>query len=305
MRKRGVRFLVGLLWATSAVWANEIGRAAQVEESRGAARELKVKMVEQINADRRAAGLGAVQYSEALSAAADAHCFDMLRGKYASHWNQEGWKPYVRYAQAGIQDTTAENLYSLRQTNFAASQEEVWQAMENGHRSFMEEKAPNDGHRRSILEPRHQRVGIGLAFDSSGLRMIEVFGERFADLKPLPFLAKLKDRLYVEGLMQSRVYSLSAVSVYYEPLPAKMSRLELQQTGAYGLPEEEEVERPKREGRIYVDGSTGTVSVDDTGRFWAPLRFWKGQPGIYTVVVWLQGKGDKAFVGVQTSVMVE
>ncbi len=80
---------------------------------REAPRDVKLRLVEQINADRQAAGLDAVEFSEELSKAADAHCQEMLAEDYTSHWNRAGWKPYLRYAQAGIRDATSENIHSV------------------------------------------------------------------------------------------------------------------------------------------------------------------------------------------------
>jgi uncharacterized protein YkwD len=52
--------------------------------------EWRLRMVEMVNADRKAAGLSKVEYSEELSQVADAHCCDMIHSNYASHRNREG-----------------------------------------------------------------------------------------------------------------------------------------------------------------------------------------------------------------------
>ncbi|MBI3406556.1 MAG: hypothetical protein HY046_13975, partial [Acidobacteria bacterium] len=267
--------------------------------------EQKKKLVSVINHDRAAARLTPVEYSEELSAAADQQCQEMLREQYASHWNMAGWKPYLRYSQAGISDSTAENLFSLRHSNFPATDDEVWLAMETGHRGFMAERPPADGHRQAVLGPMHQRVGIGLAFDRTGLRMIEVFGTRLAEIAPGPKRARVKAQLRVEGFIPNSEYSLFAISVFYEPLPAAMSRLELQSTGSYSFPEQEQIERVRREGRMYVDGTEGIIEINAMGRFSMPLRLWRNQPGVYTVAVWVSRKGGKAFIGASRSIIVE
>lgn len=271
-------------------------------EIRVAPREMRLQLVEMINADRVAAGLPAVEYSDELSEAADGHCREMLENDYASHWNRAGWKPYLRYAAGGIRDATSENIHAFWSTDFR--EEQVWQYMAEGHRGFMGEQPPNDGHRRSILDARHTHVGIGVAYDGGGLRMIELFGGRYAELKPVPLRAGLKDNLTVAGRLLRGTDRLLGIAVYYEPLPRTMNRAELRDTFSYSLPQEERMDRPRLTSGRYVDGSTGTVNV--SGRsFQMPLIFWKDKPGLYTIAVWIDPGRKPAFIGALTSVIAE
>ncbi|MCL4524409.1 MAG: CAP domain-containing protein [Acidobacteria bacterium] len=279
-----------------------LAQAAPADTSR----ELKLRLVEEINRDRQAAGLQPVEYSEELSRAADAHCREMLREGYASHWNLAGLKPYMRYAAAGIGDFTSENVWSLWRSNLDTAPASVWKEVLAGHRSFMAERPPYDGHRRSILTARHTRVGIGLAFDRFGVRLIEVFGARNAELKPLPARATLADKLRIEGRIADRNLKLFGVAIYYEPLPQPMYRQDLAQTQSYGLPEEHEMELPRLGNGMYSNGSAGSIDTDPAGEFSMPLRFWKKLPGVYTIGVWVQEKSAKeALLGAMTSVVVE
>lgn len=269
-------------------------------------RELKLRLLQEINRDRGAAGLRPVEYSEELASAADAHCNEMLRDGYASHWNRAGWKPYMRYAVAGIRSFTSENIWSLWTTNLNTAPASLWNEILAGHRSFMAERPPNDGHRQSILNPRQTHVGIGLAFDVRGIRLVELFGAGYAELQPLPSRATLQDKLRIEGQITNRNFKLSGVGVYYEPLPQPMFRQDLRETGSYGLPEEHEMERVRLSEARYIDGSQGSIQLEEAGRFSLPLRFWKKLPGVYTIVVWIHESGsNKAFLGAMNSVFVE
>ena len=269
-------------------------------------RELRLRLIEEINRDRRAAGVQPVELSEELSRAADEHCQEMLREDYISHWDRAGRKPYMRYALAGITDFTSENIWSLWSSGLDTSTGELWKQLLAGHRSFMSERPPADGHRQSILAPHHTRVGIGLAFDRHGIRLIEVFAVRYAELNRLPAQATLQDKLKIEGRITEATLNLFAVAIYYEPLPRPMSREELRATYAYSLPEEESMQRPWREDSLYADGTEGTVFFGDEGKFYLAFPFWKKAPGVYTVGVWLQDKrGGKPFLGAMTSVFVE
>ncbi|MGH9815582.1 MAG: CAP domain-containing protein [Candidatus Acidiferrales bacterium] len=278
-------------------------KPAPASELRAAPRELRLRLLEVINSDRRAAGAGPVQYSDVLAKAADAHCREMLAGDYASHWDRNGWKPYMRYSAAGIRDSTSENVHAMWTTHFR--EDKLWDYLLEGHRGFMAEQPPNDGHRRSVLEPRHTHVGVGVAYNGSGLRMVVVFSGRYAQLDPLPLRAKLKDRLTVRGRLLRPSDRLLGISVFYEPLPKPMSRAELAVTFSYGLPSDERMERPRLgPGRRYMDGTRGSVSI--AGRqYEAPLSLWKGKPGVYTVAVWVKPGKEDAFIGAAASIIVE
>ena len=276
-------------------------------ENDGSAPErMKQRLLEQINRDRAAEGRAAVAYSEPLSRAADLHCREMLEQDYMSHWNIAGWKPYLRYSAAGVTDSTQENVSSLWSTHFDRDESQVWNSLLAAHRSFLAERPPNDGHRRSILEPRHTHAGIGIAFDDHGMRLVEVFGARYAELEPLPMRATLRDALMMRGRVLNLSHELMGVGVYYEPLPRPMSRADLKLTGSYSLPNEDQMERPELSQGMYSDGSVGTVQVDRFGKFSARISFWKSKPGVYTAVVWLRERGRReGFMGASWSVIVE
>lgn len=282
-----------------------LGLSAQSVPTAEAPLEHRLQLVAQINQDRREAGVPPVEYSAELARAAAAHCQEMLREGYMSHWDRAGRKPYLRYSQAGIRDATQENVWSLWQTNFDTSAYGVRQAMREAHRSFMAEQPPFDGHRRSVLDPRHTHVGIGVAYDARGMRLVELFAARYVALEPVAERARLRDFLTVEGRVLEGGVELYAVSVYYEPLPQPMTPEELRATGSYGLPSEEQIERLGLSDMRYLDGTMGTIAVDAKRRFRMPLRFWKGKPGVYTVAVWVREGGRKPFIGAMTAVVVE
>lgn len=266
---------------------------------------LKHRLVEEINKSRAEAKLPPVSYAEDLSRVADEHCREMVREGYVSHWNRAGLKPYMRYTLAGITDATEENVWSLWKTDLDTSPEGLWREILAGHRSFLAEQPPNDGHRRSVLGPRHTHVGIGIAYDRQGLRLVEVFGARYAKLKALPQRVALKKTLELEGRRLDPRLDVFGVSLFFEPFPQPMTLEQLKATGAYGLPDEERLFRKRVFGEHYADGSVGTVLVFPDGLFLTPLRFWKGQPGSYTVAVWLREreKGEP-FIGAMTTVFV-
>jgi hypothetical protein len=269
--------------------------------------EVRQLVVARINRDRAAAGLKSVVYAAELSAAADQHAEEMLQGEYSSHWSRAGWKPYMRYARAGIRDATAENVAAYWCTgcdfNVPRLRVEALQA----HQRFMDEQPPLDGHRQSILDPTHTHVGIGLAFNQNGFRMIELFAARYVELDPLPLAARLNQNFRVSGRVRAKGFELMSISIFYEPLPKPMSLAQLKATYSYGLPDEERIERPSLAGtfRRYTDGTLGTVEMGAGGAFQVPLVFWKQQPGVYTVAVWVRREKAPALIAATWSIFVE
>ena len=266
-----------------------------------------MRIVEQINKDRAAHGLKPVEYAPELSRAADAHCEEMLREAYSSHWNREGLKPYMRYSRAGIRDNTSENVAAYWCTGCNVNLQKLLPEALGSHRRFMEEQPPLDGHRKSILEPAHTHVGIGLAYNETGFRMIELFADRYATLDELPQAARLNQNFRVSGRVTAKGYELMAVSVFYEPLPQPMTLAQLKATYSYSLPDEERVERPSLVGtaRRYTDGTLGSVRMDAGGRFEVPLLFWKQRPGVYTVAVWVRRGREPAFIAATWAMLVK
>lgn len=295
------RLLHSFLVFVAALGALTAGELSRV--SSGVPIEFKRQLHEQINRDRLLAQRQPVQFSPELSAAADAHCREMLEHGYVSHWNRAGWRPYLRYAQAGVTDYTAENVWGLQHSDFDPSPEHLLETMFAAHRSFMAEVPPNDGHRRSILDSNHTHVGIGVAYGPLGMRLIEVFGGRYAELEPLPAQTRLRDSITLRGRVLPGV-SLLGIAVFYEPLPRPMSLLELAATSSYSLPEEERTFYTMSSNRLPGPADSYRIQQLPGGRFLFPVSFWKGRPGVYTVGVWVTRDGQNGFLGALTATFV-
>jgi hypothetical protein len=269
-------------------------------------RDTKLRLLELINEDRGRAGLAPVEFSDELSRLADEHCREMLHDGYTSHWDRAGRKPYVRYAAAGLSAYTSENISAVWETSFATDRANLWENIRYAHKLFLAETPPNDGHRRSILDSRNMLAGIGVSYNNWGMRLIEVFATKNVELEPLPLRATLEDQIRIRGRIHDPEFVLLSISVYYEPLPKTMSVDDLRGTSSYGFPNDENQERPRLSGNlIYTDGKPGTIAIDSRRGFDAPLTFWKGQPGVYTVAVWLRRGKDRAFIGAVAPIVVD
>lgn len=119
-----------------------------------------------VNRDRKAAGLAPVVLDEAASKAGLRHARDMASKGFTGHVGSDGSVPEQRYTESGGSDFVQENaacLFDLVERKL--DPKPTFDAAKLGalHEMFMAEKPPNDGHRRNVLNPVHNRVGIGVA----------------------------------------------------------------------------------------------------------------------------------------------
>jgi uncharacterized protein YkwD len=108
--------------------------------------DLEARMLELLNEERVAKGLGGLRADPELTQVARAHARDMLMRGYFSHVTPEGQDPFDRMHRANVKYITAgENL------GFAPTLSQAHQALMN-----------SPGHRANILRPAFGRVGIGI-----------------------------------------------------------------------------------------------------------------------------------------------
>ena len=122
--------------------------------------ELEGRMLELVNAERRAAGLKPVQPDGELVKVARAHSQDMLARGYFAHVSPEGKDLGDRLLQARVRYLSAGENLALAPT------------LHSAHTGLM--RSP--GHRANILRPQFGRLGIGiLDAGSHGLMVTQAF----------------------------------------------------------------------------------------------------------------------------------
>jgi uncharacterized protein YkwD len=139
----------------------ETGAAAAIAPSSDAApnSDLEVSMLPPeipalmglINEKRVAVGLPALVWSPALGQAAQSHAEDCAQRNRGSHTGSDGAPLETRLARTG---------FSTRWTS------ENWAYAQNVTHAFTlwwNEAQGRDPHRRNILDPRYDRIGIGIA----------------------------------------------------------------------------------------------------------------------------------------------
>jgi uncharacterized protein YkwD len=124
--------------------------------------ELEAQMLELVNQERAAAGLGPLAFDPELLPVARAHSVDMFARGYFSHHTPEGLSPFDRIRAAGVNFRTAGENLALAPT------------LPIAHSGLMN----SPGHRANILRPEFGRVGIGVM--DGGIRGLMVT-QKFRD----------------------------------------------------------------------------------------------------------------------------
>ena len=266
------------------------------------AREQLLRMV---NEERSQAGLGTLELDDLACKVATDHAVDMSKGEFLSHWGSDGRKPYHRYSFAGGTDavqenaSAADNIQSLAPTG-------VLKDLHDMHLSMLNEKPPNDGHRRTILFPVHTHVGFGIALQGFHLRLAELYVAKYVRVDPIPQRVKPKQSVLFSGRVLNPENELAGVDVYYEPLPTPPQIEWLRVARSYGMPDERESFQPRlAAGLVYTDGTKGEIEMLAGRNFRVRVPLSR-IPGINTIMVWLsKGENGVPFPASQICVLVE
>jgi hypothetical protein len=298
---------------TAAPFALGLGAIArgQIPIERGRFTEDQIPLVREqllrlVNAERSQAGLTQLELDDLACKVASEHAQDLIRGRFLSHWGTDGRKPYHRYSFAGGTDAvqenvaSAENIQSLTPTRVATDFKDMHSAMHS-------EVPPNDGHRRTILDAHHTHVGFGIGFQGHSLRLDELYLARYSHIDPIPRRAKSKATIVLTGHLLNPKHFLHEVDVFYEPLPAPPDVAWLRTLRSVSLPDVFVHLRPKAPlGTTYTDGTTGDYEWNRNGKFRVPVKLFKADPGIYTVVFWIRTvPADKGFPGAEICILSE
>jgi uncharacterized protein YkwD len=262
-------------------------------------------LLNQVNIERAEAGLTSLKLDRLACAVAEKHATEMARNNFISHWGLDGRKPYHRYSFAGGVEAIQENDSALNSSTPIALDEVPIHLM-GLHRSMYEETPPNDGHRKTILNPTHTHVGFGYADYGFCVRLCELYVARYVAIDPYAVTASPRGRILLSGRLLEPTYSLEGIDVFYEPLPAPPDRDWLRIPRPYGLPDERESLRPKLgPNHFYEDRSKGSIEVQGR-RFRAPMLLSRKEPGIYTAVVWIaRSAKEEPFPATQVCVRAE
>jgi hypothetical protein len=258
-----------------------------------------------VNEERSRTGLSRLVLDDLACRVATQHALDMVDGQFLSHWGRDGRKPYHRYSFAGGTDAVQENVSSADNVQSLTSASLVADLLEM-HTRLFEEIPPNDGHRRTILQPWHTHVGFGIALRNYSLRLDELYLSRYVEINFVRTQANVGATIPISGKLLDQKHVLAAADVYYEPLPAPPSIAWLRTPRPWGLPEVRVTLRPKLPRKsVYVDGTKGVIEREKA-EFWFPVVLSQSQPGIYTVLLWVaRSKNDEPFPAAEICLRAE
>ena len=242
---------------------------------------VKKGVFERINEDRTAHGLRRVGWDESASRVADAFTAAQVRESTRGHFLLDGLPPYARTGLAGIFGMGAENSVSWRTTGTLFHEPALELALE-GEAAMMAEKPPDDGHRRTILDPGVTHVGVGWAQGGGEFRMAEEFMTR--RLAELTISKSAVDPLTV--LFRGKTVAgqrLEFVTLAVETTHS-LTRTQANARTRYGYPEPHLAFVPEGFKSLLVAGATSqdVVRFGPTGDF--SFRFTPSQAGLWTIL---------------------
>jgi uncharacterized protein YkwD len=245
---------------------------------------------ERINRDRSSAGVPPVAWDEAASRVADVFSAAQVAEKTRGHYLRDGVPPYARTGFAGVFGYGSENSASWITTASAFEEPPVELAL-SSHQSMVDEKPPNDGHRRTILDPDATHVGVGWAMAGGRFQMAEEFQARGLERLTLEVLEN-SPVLRVQGSAKSPL-RLQFVTVAHEPLPRHLSREEANARTTYRYPAPVEAYVPEGHTSLRVIG----VVTQDRLRLGRDrdfsFQFAPDRAGLWTFVFFVSKSGEE------------
>ncbi|HEU5251039.1 MAG TPA: CAP domain-containing protein [Thermoanaerobaculia bacterium] len=240
---------------------------------------VKKAVLERINRDRLAAGLTSVLWDESASRVADEFCANQIRERTSGHFLTNGIPPYARTSFAGIFGMQYENSVTWRTTASSFDESTTDLALES-HAGMLAETPPNDGHRRTILDPAATHVGVGYAIAGGSFRMAQEFLTRHLEWLKLDRLPS-QPVVIVRG-MPITGRSLAFVTIGWEPPPSRLTPEEASRRTSYSYPPP--IFAYVEEGNVTTKVA-GTVTFDRirlTGPVEFTFRFAPDRPGLWT-----------------------
>ncbi len=172
--------------------------------------ELVNYALELINTDRQEKGLQNVTLSSVNSG--QLHADEMLANGYFSHWDMNGYKPPVRYTLAGGKGAVAENLTWRGVTGIFTSIDIKSSLKDLEYSMMYDDASSNWAHRDNILTASHNKVSIGIAYDSKNVYLVQDFEDDYVSWSQLNYAGGV---VTMKGTMQ-RQGTIQQVAIYYD-----------------------------------------------------------------------------------------
>jgi uncharacterized protein YkwD len=244
---------------------------------------VKKAVFERINADRATCDLPPLAWDEAASRVADMFTAAQVREGTRGHFLLDGVPPYARTGLAGIFGMGAENSVSWTTTGANFRDSALHLALQ-GQAEMFGEKPPDDGHRRTILDPHATHVGVGWAQGGNQFRLAEEFQTRHLETLTLQQVALDPATVLFKGrTVAGQVVRFVTIAV--EPLPLPLSRAEVKARTRYAYPEARLALVPEGNKSMQVVGcSTENALHLGPGNDFS-FRVTPGQAGLWVIIL--------------------
>ena len=186
--------------------------------------------LQQINADRGANGTGPVALG--YNQAAQQHADSMLYYDYFSHFDTQGYKPYMRYSLLGGLGADFENVaffsYSANHFTSTSAVEDAIGQLEHSM-VYNDSSCCGNGHRYNILSPLHNVVSIGVAYNGQSLYFDEEFENDYISLNFTSTSASAANPYYVTmaGTLTQSVAAPNSIYIAFDGTPAPETAAQL------------------------------------------------------------------------------
>lgn len=221
----------------------------------------KAALLAKINTERKAAGLRALAYDLLAAKVGDEFCEDAAVRGTNGHWDTRGRAPYQRWGEAGGVDYHSEN-FSAHSRFGEPFGEPVESLLLSSHASMMAERPPNDGHRRTVLDPIWTHVGIGASRIGGEFRMTEEYSREVAEWVDAPAGVQAAGTTVRVTVKLPRAFTAGPVEVAYEKRPSPLSPAQIARRGGYGYPQTIRRLFPKLgAGAVWEGGGHGDFDV--------------------------------------------
>jgi uncharacterized protein YkwD len=252
---------------------------------------VKRSVLERINEDRRKADLPPVAWDERASAVADRFCAAQIEERTHGHFLTNGVPPYARTAFDGIFGMQAENAVTWRTTGPKFDESTVSLAL-SGHASMMAEVPPNDGHRRTILDPEATHVGVGYAVEKGDFRMAQEFLTRRLQTMSLEPAPDDPATIVFRGrMLEGR--RIAFVTIAHEPPPRTLPRSVVNARDSYTYPQPTLSYTPSgdKSFRVVDTVTEDRIRIEPNRGF--SFRFAPSSAGLWTFVIYASGDGPR------------
>ena len=172
-----------------------------------------------INWDR--ANFSAGPVTLANNSAGQQHADSMLRYGYFSHWDTQGYKPYMRYTLLGGTGADFENIAYIYDSGASYNTVSVEAAIKSLEYDMMynDQTCCNNGHKDNIINPLHDQVSIGIAYNATTI----YFDEEFQSTYIANFNLSISNSNYVTitgvPTNPSVTDNVSAIYITYDSTP--------------------------------------------------------------------------------------